>query len=110
MARIQALTLEKPMRAAVAPRPFSLAPDPPRAVDASGISARRPEEAEHHVRHHELSDATAQVAPPARCGVRGAHNGAREHLGAPDLARDEGGEREANQQARGNQGAGALCE
>eukprot|EP00967_Tisochrysis_lutea_P115930 scaffold186181_cov25-Tisochrysis_lutea.AAC.2 len=118
MVRIHALTLVKPMSTALPPWLFCLAPDrgrhdhaqTPRPVDARAVGARCLDEAEHHVRHYELGHAAAEVAPAAGSRIGSANDRACEHLRAPDLARHEGGERETDQEACGNERAGALCE
>mmetsp|Transcript_16661 Transcript_16661/g.50389 ORF Transcript_16661/g.50389 Transcript_16661/m.50389 type:complete len:426 (-) Transcript_16661:319-1596(-) len=77
----------------------------PRSVDFVVGEGHHDEE---DVRHRQVGDAAAEVAPAAGGGVDGPDDALGEHLRAPDLAGDEGGEREADERAAGDEGIGVL--
>ena len=67
-------------------------------------------EGEEDLAHGEEGDTATEVAPPAGGRVRDANDPLREHLGAPDLAGDEGGEPHADDEPARDESSGVRDE
>ena len=77
------------------------------------VLSRGLHEGQEEVRHRQIRDAAAQVAPAGRGGIGDTDDFLAEHLRAPSLRTDEGGQREADQAAADDEtcvhGAGDAC-